>query len=521
MSFATEINKATARDNVDTVLLEKVRWSLRQRLRKQMHTLCSDFFDEADDFLFSSGQKGQFSDDSIYLNAMRELRTRQAHFEEQFLDGVIKHIKRSYQSGGRMAANADYLTDSLPGIESIEIDLALKAIRRKAEKHYLAILRQVEESQRTMRATMQAELIGPLVLLDATCSAFAASHPLLQLPLEVRLVVIKLFEQHFIMRMERLFLDIISIVNNVNDPGFVDRLYSSSSAFRTRAGKESKTVMQAAPAPMSVPQPAVKPGTVEAAVGQLIAAMCDHKRLPEFVTTMLQQRWRNVMFLIGMNRGCTSIEWSEARHTANLLVTAVDGQIELPEADREALTAQLRQGFSLVQMAAAEQQEFFSALADYLQQKPEQAAAVRVSAGIGVNRKPQDSGLEASVSPSGESILDQEDLDEIAKMLGDDSTPDSQRELSDYLADVDALGNREIVDFMLNGAYVQCILNKSDADGSMFTISKQGSKVSVTRSRLGLALALQSGELRLSAQAPAQESSSMRTIMEPSSKTRH
>jgi len=51
----------------DTVLIEKVRWSLRQRLRKQMHELSGDFFDEVDDFLFSSGQLGQFSDHSIYL----------------------------------------------------------------------------------------------------------------------------------------------------------------------------------------------------------------------------------------------------------------------------------------------------------------------------------------------------------------------------------------------------------------------------------------------------------------------
>ena len=79
MSFATEISNATAMDAVDTVLIEKVRWSLRQRLRKQMQVLCSDFFDETDDFLFGSGQKGQFADDSIYLNAMRELRTRQTH----------------------------------------------------------------------------------------------------------------------------------------------------------------------------------------------------------------------------------------------------------------------------------------------------------------------------------------------------------------------------------------------------------------------------------------------------------
>ena len=128
--------------------------------------------------------------------------------------------------------------------------------------------------------------------------------------------------------------------------------------------------------------------------------------------------------------------------------------------------------------------------------------------------------MEALVSPSGESILDQDDLDEIAKMLGDDKGPGSQRELSDYLVDVDALKSREVVDFMLNGAYVQCLLRRTDDEQAMYTISKQGSKISITRTRLGLALALQSGEIRRKSEKPMHDSDS-RTIMEPASRTRH
>jgi hypothetical protein len=41
----------------------------------------------------------------------------------------------------------------------------------------------------------------------------------------------KLFEQHFLMKMGKLFLDSISILNNIDNKQFVDCLYSSSSSF--------------------------------------------------------------------------------------------------------------------------------------------------------------------------------------------------------------------------------------------------------------------------------------------------
>lgn len=77
MDFASEIQKIKAFESDDTVLLEKVRWSIRQRLRKQMQLLNGDFFDAVDDFLFSGGQQGQFSESANYINSMRELRAKQ------------------------------------------------------------------------------------------------------------------------------------------------------------------------------------------------------------------------------------------------------------------------------------------------------------------------------------------------------------------------------------------------------------------------------------------------------------
>ncbi|MEX2468864.1 MAG: DUF1631 family protein, partial [Pseudohongiellaceae bacterium] len=481
------------------MLIEKVRWSLRQRMRKQLHLLSGDYFDEVDDFLFSGGQKGQFSPDSVYLNAMREIRARQAHFDSIFLDRIIDVIKQSYaiRAGGSdqpwPAARSEESAAGDAVFEKMEVDLALQAMVRKADKAHLPVMRQLASMQDRLHENLGARIIGSRVVLDATVDAFIAAHTVFNVPLEIRLLLIKLFEHHFILKLEKVFLDIISIINNISDPTFVDKLYSSSSAMRTRVDT-GQTGSE--PTTSGSPNTSWKPGHVETAVDQLIKALCQDSSLPAFVTTMLHRQWRAVMFLIGMNRGTLGMEWIEARHTANLLVTTVGQRIDLGETEQESLIEQLSKGFALAQMPREQQEEFFLDLDQYLHEdgatdvdseKPLLRHAVR-SAG---------SRLEASVSPSGSALLDQQDLDDIARMLGEEKTAPAADQLSDYLRQVDELAEGTAVDFMLNGAYTQCLLRRGQGNNALFTVSRQGAQVSVTRSRLGLALALQSGELRL------------------------
>ena len=44
--------------------------------------------------------------------------------------------------------------------------------------------------------------------------------------MDVRLIFIKLFEQHILQRMEQLFLSIISVLTYASDDRFIERLYS-------------------------------------------------------------------------------------------------------------------------------------------------------------------------------------------------------------------------------------------------------------------------------------------------------
>lgn len=516
MSNATQSSQS-ANSAPDTVLVEKVRWSLRQRFRKHWHMLSTEFFDEVDDFLFASGRSGQISADGSYLKSMRELRAKQAVFEEKFLERAIDLVKQASRDERAIVDNAQAMAQAnTSAYETVETDLALQAMMRKAERLYQPHARQIANLQKQIDSTGQVRLVVPETLLQAVSVGFAEAQSVFTIPLDTRLLIIKLFEQHFMLKLEKLYLDTISIIQNINDPAFVEKLYSSASAFRVQAADPDKTIIQSnSIAPVVKSEEDRKSAQIETVVEQLVASICDDKELPAFLDTMIRQQWREVIFLIGLHRGTTSVEWGEAKHSISLLATAVAEKIYLQTADYDSIKEHLRQGFAMIQLGWREQERFFQELADYFQAFAPHDEKREIS----TIERLQKSGLEASITRAGEELLDQEDLDEIAKLLGGDDT-DEGKQLEDYLQDVDALEDQVMVDFMLNGVYVQCLLTRSYTNPGQYTISKRGSKVSVTRSRLGLGIALQSGELRMPRQQVIRSAGS-RTVLQTSSQTRH
>lgn len=516
MSAVTRSIKTNPDTCTDTVLVEKVRWSLRQRYRKQWQLLSTDFFDEVDDFLFSSGRSGQLADTGAYLKSMREVRARQALFEERFLDRAIDLVKSSYgDKFARARTMAAQPVQSNAAYETVETDLAMNAMLRKAEKLYFQHAKQIEALQH--KDSSEFVLIDSTAVIEAVVKAFAEAQAVFALPLDTRLLFIKLFEQHFVLKMEKLFQDTISIINNMNNPEFVEKLYSSSSAFRSKDSTLEKTVIQTNSLPTAASaSTSGSSSQIEAAADQLVAAICEGRNIPGFIEHMIRQHWREVIFLIGLHRGTTSVEWTEAKHSISLLATATAEKMYLDSSDYDSIKDHLRRGFSLIQLGWREQEEFFQSLADFFQSFAPHSQRAEVSSIERMRQK----GLEASISPSGEEILDQEDLDEIAKLLGGSEGSQDDKQLEDYLEEVDALEDQVMVDFMLGGVYVQCLLTRSLANPGQYTICKRGARISVTPSRLGLALALQSGELRMPRQQFMRPAGA-RTVLESSSRTRH
>ena len=522
MTAASDLKRVTTIESVDTVRVEKIRWSIRQRLRKHMLQLSSDFFDELDDFLFAGGQKGQFAEDSVYLKAMREFRAKQGLFEETFITKATSEIKSSFLALQIEQQVSSLSKSTIPssGLESVEVDIALKAMERKAHKQYAAFMQQIDSIKGQFRNHSHQNLIATDILLTATLSAISAAHSVFQIPLEVRIVFIKLFENHFVMKLEKLFLDIISILNNVNDHDFVDKLYSSSSAFQTQIISQKQSIDRLQKHRSDVAESgAQKAEIVESSVAQLVSALCLQKELPAFIETMVRTTWRSVMFLIGLNKGTTSLEWTEAKHTISMLTAAVSNKLALNQIDRQEIYTQIKQGFALVQIGIAEQREFMTALEKQFETQTESLETCILVPEESVPKTAEKSP-EASISPTGEEIIDQEDLDEIAKLLGsaEEESNVRDKDLEELQTDIDQLQNQALVEYLVNGSYEECTLNRTPSTPDLYSLNNN-SGFAINRTRLGLAIALQNGELRIPGYKLASHSNQITLL--PTSVTRH
>ncbi|MCG8504932.1 MAG: hypothetical protein MI755_10025, partial [Sphingomonadales bacterium] len=119
-----------------------------------------------------------------------------------------------------------------------------------------------------------------------------------------------------------------------------------------------------------------------------------------------------------------------------------------------------------------------------------------------------------------ENILDKNDLDEIAQLLGDNSgSSDSQvvqNEVAGYMPVIEQLPDGSAIEFRFEGQFEPCSLERNRENPSLYTIRRNKSRIPITRSKLGLAISLQEGELRI----PCNDSGDLqlqKTVMQKSS----
>ena len=486
MAVAGFRGRTEGRRPLDEKLAARVRWSILQRLRKQIVRLNGSFFDELDDFLFSNGQQGQLSEDRVYLKAMREFRAKQALFEKILLSSMFENMEGSNSTVvDKTSFIANGSSSGSDGIyEKVETDLALKAMQRKAVKVYSPFIKQIDSLNSKLNIAYREPVIQSSFLIEQTMLAFSIS-------LDVRLIFMKLFEQHFVLKMEKLYLDIISILTNVENGDFVDRLFLSSSAFGSEErgaqsqlnddnsqlhGKESDEV------------------SLEDRVSQLVKQSCDLVDLPPFVESFIRTKWKAVLFLIGLNKSHNSIEWQEASHTLSLLLNYFDKGVAAPESEMKGFLIKLRQGLSLIQLDASEQDELIDRLVGLLpSQKEEPLSAGKFEGNTSVE--------ESSISPFGKRVLDQEDLKEISNLINDGSsssvTENFRSPIADFLGRIDTLSCPCQIEYKLGDQFVECELSKGFEEPASYQIKSVRRRFSISRSKLGLAICLRDGEVRL------------------------
>ncbi len=493
MTVAEADREAEEFQSLDMKLADRVRLSILQRQRKQMARLSSNFFDELDDFLFGNSQQSKLSEDSVNLKAMREFRAKQALFEKYLLGAVFDDTegnnstvvgKDSFMSN--KGANG---TDA--GYEKVETDLALDAMKRKAGKIYSPFIKQINSLNGKLNTAYKEPVMEADFLIERTILAFAKAQYSFSVGLEIRLIFMKLFEQHVVLKMEKLYLDIISILTNVENGDFVDRLVSSSSTFDREALPAKPEVTNK----KSQSREERRDGnSLEERINLLIDRSCDLVALPPFVEKLIRTKWRTVLFLIALNKTESSVEWQEANHTLSLLLNYFDTDRPATAPDMEGLLGKLRLGFTLIQLEVVEQDELLARLKELLVSQDEASSPKEET-------RPRVSVSDSSISPAGKKFLSPEDLKEISSLMNDGGsskvTGNFQSPVANFLARIDKLECPCQIEYKLGDQFVECELSKGFEEPASYQIKSVRRRFSISRSKLGLAICLRDGEVRL------------------------
>lgn len=227
-------------DTTRRLLTELAGW-LRARVRVSVKTL----FDTLDDSLFELAEHTTASTrQQQYFDGMRECRRRRDAIERDFLERL---------GHGTPSPDADEpISDTLAlvGHEELEEDLAIASMASKAQQRLAAPLHAL--NQRIAFLLRQPSIndddnpFGPAKIAYAFKSALAG----LDVSLEVRLIVLKLFERHVLGSLEPIYGDM-----NIRlaDAGIMPTLSS-------RVRREASAPQPGIDRPHDADQPASPPG---------------------------------------------------------------------------------------------------------------------------------------------------------------------------------------------------------------------------------------------------------------------
>jgi Protein of unknown function (DUF1631) len=185
---------------------------LRELLKQKVHTLLRNLFDGADDALFAMADKaGTNNEQTLYFDAMRELRLQKKHIATHVVKGLISSFNEvgHYRSATSMPSGDSSAVEDLSLIQhdDLEIKVALEGMvnrLRSASAQSLGELHTRVSSQISPLTIDNEQLpAGPEIL----CDAFIEGCEVLDIEIRAQLVVLKLYEKFVLSEMQQVYAD--------------------------------------------------------------------------------------------------------------------------------------------------------------------------------------------------------------------------------------------------------------------------------------------------------------------------
>lgn len=163
--------------------LERIRDLAMQRLRQGMQSL----FDDVDDTLFDMADRADNNQEqNLYFEAMRDLRLKRQGIERTFLDRCAGRFEALLAGDGESNLSAHI---------ELEAQVADEAMIGKSLGQLGETLGQLNARLGTLLDRAISNLTNPVGPL-AVCASFAEACSEADMPIRIKLIVLKLFERH-------------------------------------------------------------------------------------------------------------------------------------------------------------------------------------------------------------------------------------------------------------------------------------------------------------------------------------
>ena len=186
---------------------------LRDSMKHEFKNLLQKLFENADDALFAMADKaGSNGDQTLYFEAMRELRLQKKVVATELIRGVIKSYNEIgyYRSKGKSGdSGLDSLSDwdniGLVQNDDLELNVAMEGmvsrLRNGSESHLNDMKLRIESLIPGLSLKQDQVPLSPEML----CECFAEGCNVLDVGIQVRLVVFKLFEKYVLSEVPKLY----------------------------------------------------------------------------------------------------------------------------------------------------------------------------------------------------------------------------------------------------------------------------------------------------------------------------
>ena len=199
--------------NLDNrILSRKLLISIRDLTRRQLKTAMQGMFDNADDALFKMAEvSGNEQDQSFYFDSMRIIRIKRKDIESHFIayvDQRFEEFLKGYMRKTAAEVEIDYDNLSLVEETDLEETLAIETLVNKIKSVYSkelgAILKRLNHLHSGEEVAMNEIPCAPMIL----CNAFVSASSSLDAELKIKLILLKLFDQHMTRALQPLYDEI-------------------------------------------------------------------------------------------------------------------------------------------------------------------------------------------------------------------------------------------------------------------------------------------------------------------------